>query len=383
MKLPTLRLVFDRTKAATDTKKALVYFEIQHERVRRYISTGISLFRGQWSESTSSIKHHTDAPTLNRMLEQQRRRMMDAIEEMCKTYAEFDADAFAQTMRGDREASRITFLDYLAERIEIRPMADETRRHHRMMLNRLRSFGRIVFFSDLTPRNIALWEDWLRVECGVHTQTTMRNYHKRLSPYLSEAVTRGLIARSPYDQYKVPRGETAKIRYLTKDEVHAIITAVLEDDVLKRVRDLFVVQMYTGLAYSDMYAVDFTNAEVKSDGRYYIRQSRLKTNEEYYLVLLPPVVEVLERYGYRLPTYSNQKYNVYLKALGLACGITKPITSHVARHTFATTITLSNKVPIEIVAKMMGHSDIKTTQRYAKVLAEDVIDAFKDLEQRI
>lgn len=383
MKLPTLRLVFDRKKTATDTKKALVYFEIQHERVRRYISTGISLCRGQWSESTSSIKYHTDAPSLNRMLEQQRRRMMDALEDMCKACADFDIEAFVDLVRGDREASRRTFIDYLEDRIEKRAMRETTRRHHRSMLHRLKQFGGIVHCQDLTPRNIALWDEWLRLECGVHTQTTLRNYHKRLRPYIEEAITFGLLRHNPYTQYKVPRGEHAKIRYLTKDEVHTLTTTVLENEVLKRVRDLFIVQMYTGLAYSDMYAVDFTGAEIKADGRYYIRQSRLKTNEEYYIVLLPPVVEVLARYGYRLPTYSNQKYNVYLKALGLACGITKPITSHVARHTFATTITLSNKVPIEIVAKMMGHSDIKTTQRYAKVLAEDVIDAFKDLEQRI
>ena len=141
--------------------------------------------------------------------------------------------------------------------------------------------------------------------------------------------------------------------------------------------------MYTGLAYSDMYNVDWTQAEKRKDGRYYIRQSRLKTNEEYYLLLLPPAVAVLERYKWQLPTISNQKYNDYLKGLGLACGIKKPLTSHVARHTFATTITLANHVPIEIVAKMMGHSDIKTTQRYAKVLAEDVIDAFIGLEDKL
>lgn len=114
---------------------------------------------------------------------------MDAIEEMCNTYAEFDVDAFVHTMRGDRKASRITFLDYLEERIDKRPMKDTTRRHHRPMLHRLKQFGRIVFFSDLTPRNIALWDDWLRLECGANTQTTLRNYHKRLRPYIEEAIT--------------------------------------------------------------------------------------------------------------------------------------------------------------------------------------------------
>lgn len=249
---------------------------------------------------------------------------MDTLEEMCKSCAEFDIDTFIHTLRGDREASRCTFIGYLEDRTEKRAMRETTHRYHRSMLHRLKQFGGVVHFQDLTPRNIALWGEWLRLECGVHTQTTLRNYHKRLRPYIEEAITFGLLRHNPYTQYKVPRGEHAKIRYLTKDEVHTLTTTVLEDEVLKRVRDLFIVQMYTGLAYSDMYAVNFTEAEEKDDGRQYIRQSRLKTHEEYYLVLLPPVIEVLERYEYKLPTYSNQKYNVYLKALGVACGITKP-----------------------------------------------------------
>lgn len=382
-KIPILRYSFNRKKTATDKVKATLYFEVQHLRQRRYVSTGLMLLAHQWSQASSVVVYHPDADKYNNMLEQMRRSLLDAMTEMCQPPLVFDIDAFVAFARGDRDAMRTTFLDFMEDRIGKRSIAEGTRKHHYTVLSALSDFGRITAFSDVTPKNIALFDDWLRNDRGIRHQPTIYNYHKTLRPYVADAISFGLLKANPYDHYRVKRGEVSKIKYLTQAEVDALRAIELEDETLRCVRDLFVLQIYTGLAYADMYATDYSRAERRADGRLYVRQPRIKTNEEYYLLLLPPVVEILERYGYRLPQYSNQKYNTYLKALGLACGITKPITSHVARHTFATTITLSNKVPIQIVAKMMGHSDIKTTQRYAKVLAEDVIDAFKGLEEKL
>ena len=112
----------------------------------------------------------------------------------------------------------------------------------------------------------------------------------------------------------------------------------------------------------------------------YLRAQRHKTKTEFFIYLLPPAIEVLKMYDYKLPILSQQKYNVYLKALGQACGLTQKISSHMARHTFATTVTLANGVPLHILQKMLGHTSVKTTQIYAKTLAEDVAQEFQRLQ---
>ena len=111
----------------------------------------------------------------------------------------------------------------------------------------------------------------------------------------------------------------------------------------------------------------------------YLRDQRKKTSTEYFVYLLPPAVEVLRKYSYKLPIVCAQQYNMRLKALAAICGLKRGLSSHVARHTFATTITLSQGVPMHVLQKMMGHTNIKTTQIYAKVLAEDVEREFSRL----
>ena len=150
---------------------------------------------------------------------------------------------------------------------------------------------------------------------------------------------------------------------------------------LAHARDLFIFQMYTGMAYADTQAFNIADYAYV-DGHWQRTAERIKTGVPYVSRLLPPAVEVLQRNSFRLPQLSNQKYNVALKNLGDAAGIRKRLTSHMARHTFATWA-LQHGVPIEIVSRMLGHTDIAMTQRYAKVLAEDVTAQFTALESVI
>lgn len=382
---PTLRLVFDVRNQATKTHATALSFVITFKRQRRYIYTGVKLCSHQWNSTTQSVVSHADAPELNRRIEAKRRYLLDLITKHETSPHGFDLDVFLSEASHTSEKEKVpaNFVDFALERMQCRGLHPATIKQHKVAINALEEFGHIVTFKDLTPANILDFDSWLRQAKGVTHQATLYGYHKRIKVYINEAISYGYLQESPYQKVNIPRGEHQKIRYLIQSELDALKGIEIADKSLDKVRKLFILQTYTGLSYSDMFALDFRSAERRSDGRYYIRQSRIKTNEEYFLVLLPPAVEVLDAFGWVLPAISNQKYNAYLKGLGIACGISKPLTSHVARHTFATTITLSNKVPIEIVAKMMGHSDIKTTQRYARVLADDVIDAFKDLEGKI
>jgi integrase len=151
--------------------------------------------------------------------------------------------------------------------------------------------------------------------------------------------------------------------------------------ILDVVRDLFVFQMYTGLAYSDMQAFDFSLCKLV-DGEYLYNGERIKTGVQYTSQLLPPVIRVLKKYGMKVPKVSNQDYNRHLKSIGLLAEIHTRMHTHLARHTFATYM-LSNDVMLQNVKRMLGHKSIVTTQRYAKVLAKDVHNDFDKISEKL
>jgi len=155
--------------------------------------------------------------------------------------------------------------------------------------------------------------------------------------------------------------------YLTETEIQLINNHVFPTDKLIRVRDLFMVLVYTGLSYADISNLTTENIEIGVNSKEWIIINRHKTGERSAIPLLPVALEIFKKYGYKLPYYSNQKFNEYLKDIAKVCGISKKLTTHIGRHTFATTICLSHGVPIETVSKLLGHSSLVTTQIYAKV----------------
>ena len=155
--------------------------------------------------------------------------------------------------------------------------------------------------------------------------------------------------------------------YLTETEIHLINNHIFPTDKLTRVRDLFMVQIYSGLSYADIANLTVDNIEIGVDGKQWIVINRHKTGERSAIPLLPVALEIFKKYNFELPYFSNQKFNEYLKDIATECGIIKKLTTHIGRHTFATTICLSHGVPIETVSKLLGHSSLVTTQIYAKV----------------
>ena len=158
------------------------------------------------------------------------------------------------------------------------------------------------------------------------------------------------------------------------------------------VRDTFVFCCYTGLAYIDVKKLHRDNLVRNIDGDLWIEAKRTKTNAKFSIPLLPTALAILEKYKDHpkvvngecvLPVLSNQKSNAYLKEIGDLCGIKKNLTTHLARHTFATTVTLSNGVPIETVGKMLGHKDLRTTQHYAQIINKKVGDDMAVLKEKL
>lgn len=262
-----------------------------------------------------------------------------------------------------------SFLDFMRDEIAKERTKDSTKRQKLVALDALTRWGKIKTFADLTPAKLKEYDQWLR-EDGTRSDPAVHNYHKRTKPYVRLAYEKGIIEKEPYSMCHFPRGKCKERRPLSEMELKRLREAELPDKEAK-VRDLFVFAAYTGLAFCDVMEFNFKTMTEQSGDMYFIDGSRLKTGTTFFTPILPPAMEVLERYNYKLPKISNQKANDYLHLIESRLGINKSITFHVARHSFAT-LSLSHDVPIEKVARMLGHTDIKTTQIYAKILKTTV-----------
>lgn len=378
MKYPTMRFVFDRKKLATKQKKGLVQIEVLSERKKKYISTSVKLYSDQWHEKRKVI-NAVNSIELNALLDGQMANIQKFVLELVHNNQPFDfekLDAFLEKSTASK-----SFIEFVRTRIEDRADLEEsTRKQHRTLLQSLEKFGKINYIDDLTKANITLYDDFLHQQ-GI-SQPTIYNYHKRLKRYLHEAMKFGLLDADPYIGLHFERGKFEKRKYLTEEELEMIRSCKINIPSIDRVRDLFLFQCYTGLAYADFEKFDFERDVEERNGKFIVSDRRKKTNEDYKIVLLTPAIEILKKYDYKLPVISNQQYNIMLKVVAQYAGIDKNITTHMGRHTFAV-FALNNGVPIEIVAKMLGHTNIRTTQIYAKVLNSEVEKGFELLESKV
>ncbi|MBN7818025.1 site-specific integrase [Algoriphagus pacificus] len=199
---------------------------------------------------------------------------------------------------------------------------------------------------------------------------------ERFQKLMRLAVKLQWIVRNPFEQYQI-RFEKVEMDFLSQEELDNIHQLIFTSERLELVRDLFVFACYTGLSYSDLAALTPDSIYKGVDGEPWITGRRKKTKEPYHVPLLYPALELIEKYkenngaklkGSLFPILSNQKLNSYLKEIADLCRIKKNLTFHMARHTFATTVTLLNGVPIESLSKMLGHNKLSTTQIYARVI---------------
>ena len=197
---------------------------------------------------------------------------------------------------------------------------------------------------------------------------------QRLKKIINFSIKSGYILTNPMQSFALKFKPAEKVA-LNNAEIKAIANLKLQRDTLKKVRDAFLFQCYTGLSYSDIVRLDISHIVKAAKGELWIKMKRKKTDVSFSIPLLPSALKILNQYLEQqgldkliFPVLSNQKMNDALKIIQELAGISKSLTTHLARHTFATTITLSNGVPIETVSKMLGHTNLKTTQVYAKVL---------------
>ena len=179
--------------------------------------------------------------------------------------------------------------------------------------------------------------------------------------------------------FKICRKEK-EVEFLTQEEVDRIRQAKMPSDNLERVKDLFLFQCYSALSYCDMSALRPSDFQKNEYGYIYINGERLKTKVKFVAILFEDAITIAQKYDYNLPTISNQRYNTNLKIIANICSITKPLHTHIGRHTAACYL-LNKGLSLEIVARIMGHSTTKITRHYAKLMDKTVFNAVRMIEQ--
>lgn len=237
---------------------------------------------------------------------------------------------------------------------------------------------------------ISDYEFWLRSVRNCANNTAVK-YIKNFNKIIKICLANHWIDKNPFANYKSKVKEVERV-YLTEDEIQSIMEKEFKTERLSLVRDIFLFSCFTGLVYIDVKNLTKSHISFGIDREKWIFTHRQKTESASKIPILPVTQMIIDKYENHpqcknedklLPILSNQKMNAYLKELADICNIDKELTFHIARHTFATTVTLTNGVPIESVSKMLGHKNLRTTQHYAKVLDRKVSEDMRILKDKL
>lgn len=379
---PLLVYVWNRYGKATSKKEAVVELRITYERRQKYISTGIWLLPKHWHNG--SVVNRIDAMQLNQMLDKLLVEVRKVIMEMVD---EDNIDIFSIPDRLKRlRTGGVSFIEFCRKRADIRSYnksGDSQKRYERFM-KKFIEWGEIEHWEDITEENIIAFDKYLASK-GFKPYSKWQNYHRFLNSFIIDAVNEGLMTKNPYKwvQIEKDKSRTGIGKYLSPEEFVKVRNLKPTTESLERVRDLFVFQTYTCMAYTDMASFDASKIQEIKGMKVYVGK-RNKTKETFTIPLLSPALSILKKYNYKLPIISNEKYNEYLKVVAQAAGIDKPLSSHWARHTGATILLNEGGFDMKIVAKICGHSSTRITEKvYAKLLDETVVDAMAGFEGKI
>lgn len=365
------------------------------------VATGFIALCDNWNESKQLIKGRTeDVKIINNRLEKIRTKIQDIYNQLESIGEPFDVRTIKERFLGNRkEKGLLEVFDSVVTNIEARLDKDYssgTLKHYKTTKKRLVEFLKIrsersdVALSKIDFSFLNSFDVFLKTEKNVMPNTAL-TYHKHVKKVFNTAISLGYVSHCPYESFKPTRNETNR-DFLTLQELILIQNKKIDISRLDFIRNVFVFASYTGLSYSDIEKLSSNHIQKGSDGNDWIIIDRTKTESRCRIPLLPAAKEVLKKYENHpvarsanrlLPIYSNQKMNSYLKELADICGIKKNLSMHVARHTFATSVTLTNGVPLETVSKMLGHSSLKTTQIYARIVDTKISKDMDQLQKRL
>lgn len=325
-----------------------------------------------------------DEKQINEMLEELRVLIRRKYDEMLRREEVITAGKLKNAITGlDQNATTLLqacdrFIEDYTDLLKTEQCCRETYLRYKLTRNRLAEFMQARYrlpdmaVKELHPRFATDFDRWLRMNYRLTNNSTMK-LMRQLKTMLHVGYLNGWTKNDPLAGYKL-HFEKVDRGYLTDEELDRLANKVFAMKRLEVIRDLFLFSCYTGLAYIDLKHLSADMLRRWPDGNLWIDTKRQKTDVPVHVRLLDVPIRLIEKYdgttegGLLFPVPSNQKVNSYLKEIASVCCIDKDLTFHMARHTFATTVTLANGVPIETVSKMLGHTNIQTTQIYARVI---------------
>ena len=393
-------LFFIKKSKNKNATHAMVYLRITYDGRRAELSTMRKVFLSKWNAKANKVSGSSaEAKQLNRNLDIIKNRIYEIYQRLLDNEEDISAEKIKNEYSGNNNMQK-SILEMFEEhnnrmdRLAGKDYSFRTLQRYKTTKKHLAAFISFSFkLKDFPVKEIDIkfinsFIYYLKTELSLSHNSALKylSYFKKI---VRVAYANGWLEKDPFYNFKV-KLQTIDREFLTKEEIIKIMEKEFMIPRMEQVRDIFLFSCYTGLAYVDVFKLTPDDIIKGIDGNKWIKTKRTKTKTLSSIPILPVAEKLIEKYedlesptGKLLPVYSNQKTNSYLKEIADSCGIKKNLTFHMARHTFATTVTLSNGVPIESVSKMLGHRSLKTTQHYAKILDEKLSEDMNLLKTRI
>lgn len=400
-----IRFFLKQNRGKSSSQHTL-YARILLAEERADISLKIEVPRESWDEKLQRLKgRSSDNVRLLTLMNQYRQRALNIYQELIQCGKSPAIGEIRQRLTGKAKAESVypRFLELFDKAITRKEAlagknnTAATIQKYKRCRAHLSAFIESTYqksdlrFDEVKLAFIEDFEVYLKVKSRCGHNSTMK-YLQVTKTIFKHACAHGYVRHDPFVNFKIHMEEVIR-ECLTQEEIDRLIETDLPTEKLRRVRDFFVFSCYTGLAYADIHGLRAKHIHFEQ-GQAWIRTMRQKTRVRTNVPLLAIPMQLIEKYNEttlnalapETPVFkvmSNQKINDYLKIIATFCHISKPLTFHIARHTFATTITLSNGVPIESVSAMLGHKRISTTQHYARMIDKKLEEDMKILGSRL
>jgi site-specific recombinase XerD len=383
--------------------KAPIYVRITIDGRRTQFSLSRKIEPSKWMTKAGMAKGNSEeARTLNNYINYVRGELQKHYNLLVTQHGRVLPDMVRNAYLGIHEEKKtlLQTLDYhnlkFSEKADSGYLSPETLKKYQTTRIKLIEYLNLQYkCSDIALEDLNLafatnFEHFLLTKQKLHSNTAMK-YIKNLKKIIGVAISLEWIKYNPIQAFKCNYIQPDR-QVLTQEDLDFMYKKTFSVKRLDEVRDVFVFCCYTGFAYNEVAALTQDAIQKGIDGEKWIHINRAKTGTLESVMLLPIPLAIIEKYRENpyckmynklLPVNSNQKYNAYLKEIADLCGFNIPLTTHIARHTFATTVTLANDVPIETVSSLLGHKDIRTTQVYAKVVKKKVSNDMKSLRNRL
>ncbi len=378
-----------------------IYVRLTVDGKRLEFSTKKFVETSKWSSELSKMKGTTEeARSINSYLDLMKTKVFNAQMELMHRNENLTIENFKEKLLGTEQRQRMLIPIFQDHNNKIKELvgkeyAPGTLERYKTSLSHTIEFLQWKYkVSDIEITKIdhafvTDYEFWLRSVRNCANNTAVK-YIKNFSKIIKLCQANDWLDKNPFANYKSKVKEVERV-YLSEEEIQRIIEKDFKTVRLSLVRDIFLFSCFTGLAYIDVKNLTKSHISIGIDGEKWIFTHRQKTETASKIPILPVTQMIIDKYAENpksnnedrlLPILTNQKMNAYLKEIAGVCEIEKELTFHIARHTFATTITLTNGVPIESVSKMLGHKNLRTTQHYAKVLDKKVSEDMKILRDK-